>query len=82
MKLIKEPIFNIGDTVHFMHMNKPSNSKVLVVRIEISHWEAKEYKVEYEKGGYLNDKETFFLAEDKLFSSVAELKESLFNDTV
>jgi len=78
MKLIKEPIFNVGDTVHFMHMNRPRSSKVLTVRIEISHWEKKEYKVEHITGGYSDDKETFFLEEGQLFSSVAELKESLF----
>ena len=78
MNLRAEPKFSLGDTVYFMHQNHPCESKVLTLRIEISDWEIKEYEVEYITGGYQKKRETFFLNENSVFSSIAELKESLF----
>lgn len=66
--------FNIGDTVHFMHSNKPTISKVHKITVDISSSGSSSIF-------YLNDPDDYKklkgLHESFLFSSKEELIKSL-----
>lgn len=79
---MKKENFKLGDTVFFMQSNKPCSGEIMAILVI----EGK-MKVDYHQYDTKGEKETIYYAgfstfkESEIFSTMEELKESLFSVT-